>query len=503
MHLLPSPSSRAKFAGTFAAAFVAVLVLAACAGSPSAPPAPDAATLIARAEQALGAAGASTLTVTARGSGSTFGQAYVPNNTWPALNYSVMTRAFNFDTGAMREEYGRSRAEPNGGGAVPLMGQGEQRVVGFVREGFAWNTAGTAAAAAPLAVPARQHDLWLATPHGALKAAKRFNATSGTRTVEGKTYNTLAFAVPGAFAATLLLDADNTVARIDSTQPHPVLGDTAVVTTFADYRDIGGTLRFPMRMRQNMGAFEVFDLTAAQVTLGTPVDVAVPDNVRAFKETVATTAVAEGVWFLAGGSHNSVAIEMDKEIVLVEAPLYDGRTLAVFAAANALVPGKKVGTVINSHHHFDHSGGLRTAVGEGATIVVNAAAKPYFERAFANPNKVAPDHLATSGKSPRLVGFSGKHVIADGKRTIEVHELQGSVHASGFHMVWLPKERLLIEADAFTPGPPNTPPPPVPNANNVNLVQNIERLGFNVDRILPLHSRVVPMSELLAAIGRK
>lgn len=472
-------------------------------GCTSTPPAPDAATLIARAEQALGGTTASTMSVTARGTGSTFGQAYQANDTWPALNYSVLTRVLNFESGAMREEYGRSRAEPNGGGAVPLMGQGEQRVTAFVRENFAWNQAGSGAAANPLSVPARQHDMWLSTPQGALKAARRYNATSGTRSVEGKTYHTLSFAVPRSFTATLFLDADNTVARIESMQPSPVLGDTAVVTTFTDYRDIGGTLRFPMRMRQSMGASQVFDLTASQVTLGAPLDISVPDNVRAFKETVAPTLVTTGVWFLAGGSHNSVAIEMDKEIVLVEAPLYDGRSLAVFAAANALVPGKKVGTVINSHHHFDHAGGLRTAVGEGATIIVGAGAKPYFERAFANPNSIAPDHLAASGRSARLVGVAGKHVISDGTRTIEVHEIQGSVHASGFQLVWLPKERLLIEADAYTPGPPGSPPPAVPNANHVNLVQNIERLKLDVERILPLHSRIVPMSELLAAIGRR
>jgi len=487
------------FAG-LAAFGLAATGLSGCA---SGPPAPDAATLISRAEQALGSATVSTMTVAARGSGSTFGQAFQPGNPWPALNYSALTRTMNFDTGAFREEFGRSRAEPNGGGAVPLMGQGEQRAVALVRDNFAWNLAGTAASAAPLAVAARQHDLWLGTPHGALKAARKFNAISGTRSAEGRTLNTLSFKVPGAFAATLVLDEAGTVSRIESTMPHPVLGDTAVVTTFSDYRDVGGALRFPMRMKQSMGQFEVFDVTASQVTVGTPVDIAVPDNVRGFREAATSTAVAEGVWFLAGGSHNSVAIEMASEIVLIEAPLYDGRTLAVFAAANALVPGKKVGTVINSHHHFDHAGGLRAAVGEGATIIVSAAAKPYLERVFANPNAIAPDHMAKSGKSPRLVGYSGKHVISDGRRTVEVHEIQGSIHAQGFNLVWLPKERLLVQADAYTPGPPNSPPPPVPNANNVNLVQNIERLGFDVDRLLPLHSRVVPMSELLAAIGRK
>ena len=69
-------------------------------------------------------------------------------------------------------------------------------------------------------------------------------------------------------------------------------------------------------------------------------------------------------------------------------------------------------------------------------------------------------------------------------------------------MVYLPKEKLLIEADAYTPGAPNTPPPATPNANNVNLIDNIERLKLEVDRILPLHGRVVPLAELYAAAQR-
>ncbi len=483
-----------------ALALAATALLAACA---STPPAPDAATLMQRADLALGGSTASTMSVTARGSGSTFGQAFQAGNAWPGLNYSVLSRNMNFDTGAMREEFGRSRAEPTGGGATPLMGLGEQRAVALLREDSAWNLAGSTATPAPLTLATRQHDLWLSTPQGALKAARKFNATAGTRSAEGKTQNTLSFTAPGAFAATLVLDENNTISRIESTLPHPVLGDTAVLTTFSDYRDIAGSLRFPMRMRQSMGGFEVLDLAAVQVTLGSALDLPVPDNVRGARENVVSTAVAPGVWFLAGGSHNSVAIELAGEIVLVEAPLYDARTLAVFATANALVPGKKVGTVINSHHHFDHAGGLRTAVGEGATLITSAMAKPYFERVFSNPNRIAPDHMAKSGKSPRIVAYSGKHVINDGQRTVEIHEMQGSVHSQGFNMVWLPAERLLIQADAFTPGPAGSPPPPAPNANHVNLVQNIERLGLQVDRILPLHSRVAPMSELLAAVGRQ
>ena len=69
-------------------------------------------------------------------------------------------------------------------------------------------------------------------------------------------------------------------------------------------------------------------------------------------------------------------------------------------------------------------------------------------------------------------------------------------------MVYLPKERLLIEADAYTPIPPGAKPPATPNANNVNLVVNLEGFRLAVDRILPLHGRVVPAADLYTTAGR-
>ncbi len=478
---------------------LAALGLAACSSTPTAPDAPS---LIRKAEQALGSPNAKTLTLTGRGTGATFGQAWQPMMAWPALNYSQITRAVNLDTGAYREEFGRSRAEPNGGGAVPLMGLGEQRATGLFRDGFAWGQAGANAVPAPVAVPGRVHDMLTTSPLVLLKAAQRHGATAGRQAVDGVTMDTLTVKVPGWFEATGFMDDTGRIVRIESTMPHPVLGDTPVLTQFSDWKVFGGT-PIPTRVRQSQGASPVLDWTVTDAKVNEPVDISVPDNVRAAKENVAAEKVAEGVWFLAGGSHNSVAIELSTQILLVESPLYDGRALAVIEKANQLVPGKTVKTVVNSHHHFDHSGGLRAAVAQGATLITSALAKPYFDRVFANPNKVAPDRLAASGQTARITPVNGQVALADSLRRVEIHEMQGSVHAQGFLMVWLPKERLLIQADAYTPGPPGSPPPPVPNANQVNLVQNIERLKLDVDRILPLHSRVVPLGELLAQIGRK
>jgi glyoxylase-like metal-dependent hydrolase (beta-lactamase superfamily II) len=95
-----------------------------------------------------------------------------------------------------------------------------------------------------------------------------------------------------------------------------------------------------------------------------------------------------------------------------------------------------------------------------------------------------------------------KTTLSDGARTLELHKIGNSVHTDTFLMVYLPRERLLIEADAYTPLAPNAKPPATPNANNVNLIENIERLKLSVDQILPLHGRVVPLAELYTTASR-
>ena len=469
----------------------AALLLASCASMEQ-----DGQAVLLRADRAMGGSGLNTLRYTATGTGGTFGQAYVPGQAWPRLNISSYARDIDYGNGAMREESARSRAEPTGGGAVPLMGTGEQRTHGVVRGEYAWNVAGTAATAAPLATTDRVHDLWI-TPHGVIKAALKNRAT--LRSDGGM--SALSFSEPGRFRAVAFINGDGLVERVESIVPNPVMGDTRVVTRYMDYRDYGG-VKFPGRIVQEQGGYPVLDLTVAQVQPNAPVAIEVPANVPAFAERAVSEKAADGVWFLAGGSHNSVLVEMKDHLILVESPLYDGRALAVIAEAKRLVPGKPIRYVINSHHHFDHSGGVRTAVAEGATIVTSEQARPWFEQVLANPNSIRPDAMATSGRRATVTGVSGERTFSDGERTVRVYMIDDSVHARGFMMVWLPKERLLVEADAFTPGPPNTPPPAVVNANNLNLSDNIRRLNLDVDRILPLHGRMVSVSELNAAVRR-
>ena len=135
-------------------------------------------------------------------------------------------------------------------------------------------------------------------------------------------------------------------------------------------------------------------------------------------------------------------------------------------------------------------------------IVTHEMNKPYYEQAWAAPHTLNPDKLAQSKKAATFETFSGKYMLTDGKRTIEVYEITGSGHNDGFAMVYLRKEKILSEGDAYTPAAADAPPPATPNPYSVNLYENIQRLKLDVKQIAALHGpRLATLADLRTAIG--
>jgi glyoxylase-like metal-dependent hydrolase (beta-lactamase superfamily II) len=277
----------------------------------------------------------------------------------------------------------------------------------------------------------------------------------------------------------------------------------AVTVSYADYRDFGG-VKFPTKIRQTVGGFPSLELTVTEVKANAAADFPVPDSVKQAGNPyvkVASQKAADGVWYLTGGSHHSVVIEMKDHLIVVEGPLNDDRALAVVKEARTLVPNKPIKYLVVSHHHFDHSGGVRAFAGEGVTLITHDASRPYFEKIVAAPATVSPDHLAKSGKKVAVEGVRDRRVLSDGTRSVEIRQITGIQHADDMLMVYLPKEKILIEADAYTPPAPNAAPMSPPSPFTVSLTENVKNQGLAIDQILPLHGRMVPVAELYKAAG--
>jgi len=457
-------------------------------------PAPAQETDLQRIADALDVSTIKTFQFTANGRSYSLGQNTSPAAPWPRQFVKSLTRVYDFTTGAMRDEWVRMDGESETVGS-------EQRAVHLVSGDHAWREVGKDTEQRLFEAPDWGHQI-VVSPHGLLRAAFANNASVTKKMVEGREMRVISFTDRGKHKVVAYANDQNAIERVESSYGHPVVGDIRVVTTYGPYRDFAG-VKFPTKIIQYQDDKPTLDVTVTAVRANPPVDIQVPAFIISDPVPVKTEKAADGVWYLTGVRAYTVLIEMKDYLIVVEAPHGERRSMAVMAEAKKLVPNKPIKYLINTHHHFDHASGLRTYAAEGITIVTHEINRPYFERAAVNSWNLAPDRLAKSKKKPVFQSMGDNMVLTDGTRSVELYQVVGSPHHDGIIMAYLRKEKLLIEADVFTPGPAGAEPPKVPSPAAVNLEANVRRLNLDVDRILPIHGRIVPYGDLLAAIGKK
>ena len=366
----------------------------------------------------------------------------------------------------------------------------------FAAGGVSWNLT-TVPAAMPTNLAERNAELW-ASPQGFIKAAIA-NAAAVKRDEQGllATFNLGAYRYEGR------VNLEGEVVLVRTIMDSSVLGDTPIEWRYHDYRNFDG-VHFPARITRSVANLPWYELTVSAVRINNATPLAVPPEVGANPSPsvakVDVTELAPGVFHFGGGSHNSLAVEQSGGIVIIEAPLNEERSLAVIAKVRQVFPGRQIQRVINTHAHFDHSGGLRTYVAEGAIVVTHERNAAYYAKAWQQPRTLNPDRLAKAPRQPRFETFTTKLVLDDAEHPIEIHGIEGSGHNDAFAMVYLPAQKILIEADAWTPTAPNAKPSAVVNPLWVNLDRNIERLKLDVARIAPLHGAVQNVSDFRAAL---
>jgi glyoxylase-like metal-dependent hydrolase (beta-lactamase superfamily II) len=204
---------------------------------------------------------------------------------------------------------------------------------------------------------------------------------------------------------------------------------------------------------------------------------------------VTVEPIGKGVWLLAGQSHHSVLVEFDDHLMLIDAPQSEARALAVFAKAKQTVPGKPLQQLVTTHHHFDHTAGLRAAIAEGMTVITHSGNREWVEAMARRPHTLQPDTL--SKKEQRLVveTVDAEREYKDHTMTVMLDHVEGNPHSDTMLMAYVPSARVLVEVDAFSPGS-------AVNPYAANLLENIQKRKLRVDRIVPLHGAIAKMAEL-------
>jgi len=281
------------------------------------------------------------------------------------------------------------------------------------------------------------------------------------------------------------------------------LGDVALTTEFGNYADSGG-MNLPGKIVSKTDKYTVADITVSKTTVnGEAGNLEAAEEVKKAEvppvaAPVTVEEAGKGLWYLTGGTHHSILIEFADHLALVEAPQNEARTQAVIAKAKELKPDKPLRYLINTHHHFDHSGGIRAAIAEGMTIVTHESNKAFIERVAMTPHTIRPDKQSEVKNAAKVETVGDDGQLTDGKRVIELHRLQGYEHTGDMLVVYLPADGILGEPDAFTPPPmPGVAliPPAVPAAKA--LADNIKRLKLNVKTIAPFHgNRLTALAEV-------
>jgi glyoxylase-like metal-dependent hydrolase (beta-lactamase superfamily II) len=447
----------------------------------------DGKTVVTTAVKAMGVQNLKTIQISGSGSNAGIGQNINPTTGWPTVYMKSYIRQIDIDAGASSAQF------------VRVQNGAETQQSQVIPANAGWD---------------QKFDFWV-TPYGFLKGAMANPVTMRSEAMNGTNYKVVTFTLQGKYKVEGYINEGNLVERVRTWVDNDVLGDMPVDATYSDYKDFNG-VKAPTFMIVRQGGFPTLILgvndvkTNATVTITAPPQQPAPASVA-----VQTEKVADGVYYLRGGTHHSVLVEFSDYVAVIEGPQNEARSLAVIAEVKKLVPNKPIRYVINTHHHFDHSGGLRTYVDAGATIVTNDINKDFYEKAFAAPRTLNPDGLEQSKKKAIIEVTGNKKVLTDGSRTLELHLIQNNPHNDGIMMAYLPKEKMLVEADLYNPPAANAPPPaanaPV-NPGALALLDNVEKLKLDFDTILALHGPgkvtradlyafvrkpVVPISEIL------
>jgi glyoxylase-like metal-dependent hydrolase (beta-lactamase superfamily II) len=332
---------------------------------------------------------------------------------------------------------------------------------------------------------------------------------------------------------TLIVLFDRTTklpAAIRTRDEDNIYGDSNYDAILSDWKTIGGA-KIAHAWSYRLGDMEVQRLNFKEVTANTPLTPAtfqVSDAVKAAAKPAATANVpyqwvlrriflgrftdSDQIYFAAGGGFklvelapnvqmvqgggaNNLIVNMKDGVVVFDAPTDEGQSKWVIDAAKAKYPGKPIKSLVLTHHHMDHTGGMRAFVAEGASIIVPVPDKPYFEQAAKAPHTLEPDAQQKAMKPVNVQEVKDTLSLKDDTVEINLYNTPNP-HVDGMLLGHVVKDNILWVTDLISPrGPIGR------NPGTVAVGDALRKLNITGATIAGGHGATAKQADIAAALA--
>ncbi len=327
--------------------------------------------------------------------------------------------------------------------------------------------------------------------------------------LEGQPHQVVSVGIGNVLYKVYVEDSGHFVSKLEFTEHHFRFGDLAKELIFSDYRDVDSVKLPFLEERRQMGlTTQVLEWSEVTINNELQEDLfQIPERIQervsfltqSDTMPVEPTKLAEGVYFGEGKGMNSMWVDFEEFILVVEGPNDEVQSLETIRQIRETVGEKPIRYLVTTHHHEDHNGGIRTYAASGVTLLTQAMNETWIWEMLNYPFTLKPDRLAESGVEPKVELVEDRRIIKDGNRSVELLHVP-STHAESFLVVYLPRERLIFESDLFSILQGQTGPPRVgPDAKI--LYDVVTQEGWRVNQIVPGHGRLVGWDEFVTALN--
>lgn len=335
----------------------------------------------------------------------------------------------------------------------------------------------------------------------------------GEDEIGGKRQKVISVLRPDNQVLALSFDAQtNLLTRYGYLYADPITGDSEIAQNYSNYRTVG-KLKLPGgRVLYNSGGViqetEFTDLQIntrpAESVFQGPNDFEKLTTPPATPPPPAVSKIADDVYLLqglAGGTHNVLFVAFNDYVLVIEAPeqiIYANNSVLALAKIKETVPGKPIKYLVLTHHHSDHAGGFREYVAEGTTIVTTAETKKSLEKAATSESSLLPK---LSRQKLAIETIEKKRIFKDDKHVVELYDIGPNPHANEILVAYLPKEKILFQADLLNAAANGTIP--IAQDATISFSEKLRQLGLSVEKIYGVHGRFVTPQELQTSIERR